>query len=736
MESHRRNFLKSALALGSGLFVPLGPAAAADSSTAPQELNDWVWISPQGEITLGLSQCEVGQGVYTGLPQVLADELDADWQQVKVKFVTDRDAYRSSAAYEPAQQFVGASMSVTLFYERMRVAGAQAREVLMRAGAARLGVRPSQCQTHDGRVLHPATGRSVGYGEIAVDAARLPLNPQPHLKAPSEFRLIGRDLHRLDTVAKVNGSAEFGIDVQVAGMLYGAVRMVPGQTGKIVGIRNEAQVKALPGVVALVLTSQWPKPTLNTVVVVADSYWTAQQAANQLDLDVDPGAAATLTSERILAQRMQALGDDKAVVACKLGDSAAVFAKQGARVISADYHTPYVTHATMEPVCATADFRAGEVEVWGPIQGQDMVREWVSRLFQVPRAKVIVNTTFLGGSFGRKYVPDFVLNAVAASKAVGRPVKVIRSREEDTRHGYYRPGVSGRFKASLGADGLPDALHARVVGQSLYGVIKADKMKAAGGWDETMVESLYDLVYDVPNLTVDATDVKQPIAVSFLRSVGSTSSVFFLESFISELAHAAGIDDYQYRRRLLAGNPLALKVLDSVADAAGWKTAPAEGVYRSMSFNVYTGRGEAFQTVVAMVVELRVHKDGSPDVRRVVCAVDCGRAINPGLIRANIEGGIGFAMTNALKSAITFADGAVQQSNFHDFPLLALAEMPEIEVVILDSDRAPQGCGEVALGPMAPALATALFQATGRRQRSMPFEFGQPREQAPALQND
>jgi len=295
MNQQRRDFLKSALALGSGLLVPLAPAVSAGAETVAQELNDWVWISPEGEITLGLSQCEVGQGVYTGLPQVLADELDADWQHVKVKFVTNREAYRNSAAYEPAQQFVGASMSATLFYERMRVAGAQAREVLMRAGAARLGVRPSQCQTRDSRVLHPATGRSVGYGEIAVDASRLPLNPKPHLKAPSDFRFIGRDLHRLDTVAKVNGSAEFGIDVRVPGMLHGAVRMVLGQTGKILGIRNETQIRALPGVVALVLTAQWPKPTLNTVVVVADSYWTAQQAANKLDLEVDPGAAAGLT---------------------------------------------------------------------------------------------------------------------------------------------------------------------------------------------------------------------------------------------------------------------------------------------------------------------------------------------------------------------------------------------------------------------------------------------------------
>lgn len=722
MKPQRRKFLKTAVAFGGGLLVPLTLptiAAAADSS-AGQELNDWIWIAPNGEVTIGLSQCEAGQGVYTGLPQVVAEELDADWKQVKVKFVTGRDAYRSSAAYEPLQQFVGASMSVTMFYDRLRQGGAQARDLLARAGAARLSVRASQCETRDGRVIHTATGRSVGYGEVAAEAAKLPVNPRPRLKQASSFKLIGKELPRLDTPAKVNGSAQFGIDVQVPDMLYGAVRIAPSFSGKVVSIRNEAQIKARPGVVALVITSQWPKPTPNTVIVVADSYWTAQQAANALDLEIDPGPAASVNSELIAKQCRDALGAEKAVIAREFGNGDAVFAQPGVRIVEADYHTPYITHATMEPMCATAHFRQGEVEVWGPIQGQDMVREWVNKLFQVPEAKVIVNTTFLGGSFGRKYVPDFVLHAVAASKAVGRPVKVIRSREQDTQHSYYRPNASGRYKAALGADGLPIALKARVVGHSLYGSIKPQKMAAAGGWDETMVEALYDLVYRVPNLKVEAIDVKQPIPVSFLRSVGSTSAVFFLESFVSEMAQAAGADDYAYRRKLLAGNTIALAVLDRAAEAAKWTRPPAPGVYRGMSFNAYTGRGEEFQSFVAMVVELRMVAN-RPKITRVVCAVDCGRAINPGLIRANIEGGIGFALTNTFKSAITFANGAVVQSNFHDYPLLTLAEMPAIDVAILASERSPQGCGELSVSPVAPAVASAMFRATGQRPRSMPF---------------
>jgi isoquinoline 1-oxidoreductase beta subunit len=344
----------------------------------------------------------------------------------------------------------------------------------------------------------------------------------------------------------------------------------------------------------------------------------------------------------------------------------------------------------------------------------------LAKAFGLSPDRVILHTAYLGGSFGRKYLPDFALHAAAASKAVGKPVKVIRSREDDIRHSYYRPGAAGRFSAVLDDSGMPAALHARISGQSLYGVIKQEKMAAAGGWDETMVESIYDLIYRVPNLLVDAVDVKQPIPLSFLRSVGSTSSVFFLESFVSELAHTAGMDDYKYRRMLLAEQPLALRVLDATAKAAQWDKTPEPGVSRGMAFNVYTGRGEGFLTYVAVVIELEVIEQ-RVRLKRAVCGVDAGHAVNPGLIKANMEGGIGFALTHAFKSELTFDKGAVQQSNFHDYPLLQLAEMPQVEVTILASDRPPQGCGEVVLGPTAPAVASALFGATGRRFRSMPL---------------
>ncbi|SDP68402.1 isoquinoline 1-oxidoreductase, beta subunit [Ralstonia sp. 25mfcol4.1] len=713
----RRGFLKVSAALAGALCIPLPALASRTVDSGPHgtnEITDWIWIESDGKITLGLSQCECGQGVYTGMPQVLADELDADWQNIAVTFVTGRDAYRTGAAYEEPQQFVGASMSATLFYQRLRIAGAQAREVLMIAAARRLQVRPGQCHTDKGRVYHGATGRSLSYGELAEEASKLPLNPTPRLKNEAAHKLIGKDLLRIDTPAKVDGSAQFGIDVKVPDMLYGALKMPPTVTGKVTGLRNAKAVMAMPGVKAVV---QAP----DAAIVVATSYWLAKKGADALELDVDPGAAKDLDSDNIMAARKAALGAPEAVVATRLGDADTVLSA-GGRIVEADYHTPYIVHATMESVNATVHVRDDAIEVWGPIQGQDFVRNALGKLYSRKPETVIVHTTFLGGSFGRKFLPDFVIHAARASAAVGKPVKVIRSREDDIRHGFYRPGVSGRFRAVLDDKGMPVAMHARMTGQSLYGVIKADRMARQGGWDETMLEAVYDCVYRVPNLKVDMIDVKQPIPVSFMRSVGSTSSVFMLESFVNEMADAARMDPYRYRRALLAHNPLALRTLDAAAKAANWDRKPPANVTRAFTFNLYTGRGEAFQTYVAMALELQ-RAGQSFAVKRVVCAVECGRAINPNLIRANIEGGIGFALTNTLNSEITFKAGVVQQSNFHDYPLLRLAEMPKIEVVIVDSDRPPQGCGEVSLGPVAPAVAHALYKATASRQRSMPMKL-------------
>ncbi|MDR5815375.1 MULTISPECIES: molybdopterin cofactor-binding domain-containing protein [unclassified Caballeronia] len=713
----RRAFLRVGFAVAGSLVLPLAwstHAEAAGETSRFHEINDWVRIDADGRTIIGLSQAEVGQGVYTGLPQVLVDEMDADWSQVSVAFVTGRDAYRISAANEMPQQFVGASMSMTMFYTRLRVAGAQVREAFLKAGAHRLGVRPTQCTTKSGRVIQLQTGRAVAYGELLDDVAKLPLDAEPRLKPESMHTLIGASLHKLDVPAKVSGRAGFGVDVVVPGMLNGAVKMAPTLNGRPVAVRNRDTVRAMPGVVEVVQAK-------DAVIVVAQSYWQAKKGCDAVDVQWDDGGTAPFDSATILAQRKAALNATGAPVATRIGDAAAYLDAPQARVVEADYHTPYVVHATLEPVNATVHVREHDIEVWGPIQGQDKVRWTLAAIFSVRAEKVIVNTTFLGGSFGRKYLPDFVIHAAVASKAVGKPVKVIRSREDDIRHGFYRPGVSARMRAALGPDGYPQAMRVRVVGQSLYWSIKRDYFEKMGGWDETMLDGLYDLGYAVPNLLVDSVNVTQPIPVSFMRSVGSTSSVFFLESFVNELAHAARIDPLVYRRTMLQHDPLAVRVLDQTAAKAGWSGKPAAGVHRGVAYCLYTGRGGAFTTYVATIVELRM-VEGRAKLERVVCGIDCGRAVNPMLIREMVEGGIGFALTNTFKSEITFKGGAVEQDNFSNYPLLYLAEMPTIEVVIVASDRPPQGCGEVALPPVAPAVADALFQATGKHLRTMPLE--------------
>ncbi|RQS19872.1 xanthine dehydrogenase family protein molybdopterin-binding subunit [Burkholderia sp. Bp8992] len=712
----RRVFLKGGVALAGSLLLPLAigdVVQAAGDGARFREINDWVRVDADGSTIIGLSQAEVGQGVYTGLPQVLADEMDADWRSVTVEFVTGRDAYRIDAANEAPQQFVGASMSATMFYTRLRIAGAQARSAFLRAGAVRLGVRDTQCVTRDGRVIHAPSGRSLSYGELVDAAAKLPHDAQPRLKPASAHTLIGRPLHKLDVPAKVDGSAIYGIDVQVPDMLVGALTMAPTLNGRPTAVKNRDALRAMPGVADVVLAK-------DAVIVVAHTYWQAKKACDAADIVWEAGSTPAFDSATILAQRKGALQAEHAVVATQIGEPMRHLAEAG-RIVEADYHTPYIVHATMEPVNATVHVRADEIEVWGPIQGQDKVRWTLSALFGVPVGKVIVNTTFLGGSFGRKYVPDFVVHAAVASKAVGRPVKVIRSREDDIRHGFYRPCASARFRAALGSDGLPVALHARVAGHSLYAAIKRDRYEKAGGWDETMLDGLYDLCYDVPNLLVDSVTVMQPIPVSFMRSVGSTSTVFFLESFVNELAHTVRADPVRYRRALLKRDPLALRVLDATAARANWFDRAPAGQSRGVAYSLYTGRGGAFSTYVATIAEVRV-TGGNVKLERIVCGIDCGRAINPLLIREMVEGGVGFALTNTFRSEITFEHGAVVQRNFADYPLLGLAGMPRIEVVIVDSDRDPQGCGEVALPPVAPAVADAIWCATGERPRAMPFD--------------
>jgi isoquinoline 1-oxidoreductase subunit beta len=726
----RRFVLTGAALTTASLLVPIAGSRAADS----YEITDWIVIAPSGDVTLGLSQPEVGQGSYTALPQILADELDADWERVKVRFVTGKVAYKIAFRQEPPAQKEGASMSTTALYERLRTAGAAARDVLTRAAAQAWNVDAAQCRTENGFVIN-ARGEKLSYGQLAAAAAKLPLNPTPPLKERSRFQLIGKPVPRLDTPAKCNGSATFGIDVVVPGMLNAAIKTARSFSGQVTAIKNEADILKMPGVRAVVQLAalaianedagaQHPRlpnaPRHNAVCVVADQFWQAQRALDALDVVFDGGTAGDLSTAKIDAMLDAALNAEHGVTALVRGQPREILRERAAAVIERRFVLPHIAHAPLEPVNATASYKDGAVEVWGPIQSVTACQEAVAHAVGCAAEDVRVNVTFLGGSFGRKIVPDYVLQAVQASKAVGRPVKLIRSREEDMQHDVYRPNAGGRLRAVVDERGYPLAVHARVAGQSLFGAVRKSWLDQTpeGAWDESMVDGIYNQSYRVPHFLVETVDTPLPIPVYFMRSVGSTAAVFFWESFISDLAQRANIDQYAYRRNLLADDPLALRVLDAAAQASGWGTTP--NTLRGIAYNCYIGRGGRFKTYVAEVVELaRVGERFT--VKRIFCAVDPGLVVNPNTLKAQIEGGIGFALTNTLKSRITFSNGGTDQSNFFDYQLLRIDEMPEIVPIVLSSDRPPQGFGEVVLAPVAPALAQALLHATGRRLDVMPF---------------
>jgi isoquinoline 1-oxidoreductase beta subunit len=735
----RRFLLTGATLTAASLLVPVAmrPArAAAAKDAADFEITDWIIIASSGEITLGLSQPEVGQGSYTVLPQILADELDADWSRVKVRFMTGRPAYKIAFRQEAPVQKEGASMSTTVLYERLRTAGAAARDVLVRAAAQQWSIDVAQCRTEKGIVIN-TRGETLTYAELAPAAAKLPLSAAPPLKDAGKFQLIGKPVARLDTHAKCNGSAIFGIDVTVPGMLNAAIRTARSFTGQVVAIKNEADILAMSGVRAVVkipvvavanedagfkLADGARSDHYNAVCVVADHFWQARRAIDALDVEFDAGTDGDLSTAKIDAMLDAALNADKGVTALIEGRPREILQEHAASVIERRFVLPHIAHAPMEPVNATASYKDGAVEVWGPIQAVAACQEAIAHAVGCAADDVKVNVTFLGGSFGRKIVPDYVVQAVHASKAVGRPVKLIRSREEDMQHDVYRPNAGGRVRAVVDAAGYPLAIHARVAGQSLFGATRKSWLEHTpeGVWDESMVDGIYNQSYRLPNFLVETIDTPLPVPVYFMRSVGSTAAVFFWESFISELAQRAKVDQYAYRRHLLADDPLALRVLDTVARVCRWDSAAAPDSFRGISYNCYIGRGARFKTYVAEVVELERVADRFA-IRRIYCAVDPGLVVNPNTLKAQIEGGIGFALTNMLKSRITFSNGGADQSNFFDYNLLRMDEMPEIVSIILPSDRPPQGFGEVVLAPVAPAVAQALLHATGRLLDVMPF---------------
>jgi isoquinoline 1-oxidoreductase subunit beta len=712
MNSHiakvdRRSFLKASAAGATGLvigfYLPGGieALAAAPAAAAPIALNAWIHVGTNDLVTIYIDKSEMGQGISTALCQLAAEELECDWRKVRIEFAPAAKVY-----YNPAfgMQGTGGSSSTRSSWTPMREAGAKAREMLVAAAAQRWSVPAPQCRAENGMVVHAASKRRLSYGRLATAAAKLPAPQKVQLKNPSEFRVIGKSLKRLDTPFKVNGEAHFGIDTRRPGMLYASVTRCPVFGGKVASF-DATKAKAMRGVKNVVQIS-------SGVAVVADNTWTAMQGRRALTIQWDEGPHANNSSasiSKLFAERAAEGG----VVARKDGDAASALSG-AAKMIEAVYEAPYQAHATMEPMNCTADVRPDGVELWVPTQFQTMTQNTAAQLAGVKPEQVKVHTTYLGGGFGRRSELDFAADAVEISKAIGAPVKVTWTREDDTQHDEYRPASYVRLQAGFDSAGKPVAFTARVACSSIMARRFPSRMK--NGLDPTSVESLANLPYAIPNIQVYYNETEPGIPVGFWRSVGASQNGFFSESFVDEMAHAAGKDPYEFRRALLSKSPRHIGVLDRAAQKAGWGKPLPAGRFRGIA--VLT----AFESYAAQVVEISVDRSaGSVKVHRVVAAVDCGRVVNPSIVVAQTQSAIAYGLTAALKGAITIDHGRVQQANFNTYDMLRIPEMPAIETYIVTSEASPTGTGELSVPPLAPALCNAVFAATGKRIRHLPI---------------
>jgi len=708
----RREFVETSAGLM--LAFSLGPraGAAAHPADAPFSPNAWLRIGTDGIVTLTVDKSEMGQGSQTGLAQILADELEADWSKVRLGPVPENPAGWSR------RMSTGGSTAIHGSWDLLRKAGATAREMLITAAAGVWDVDRPSCRAEQGAVIHAPTKRRLSYGKLAARAATLSVPQDVPLKDPKDFRLIGTRAARLDTPAKVDGGAIYGIDVTVPGLLVASIERCP-VFGGTVRRYDAAKAKGMPGVRAVVelepspwtgKDGTWGVGCAAGVAVVADTYWHAFQGRKALEIEWNEAEAASLGSDGIRAELVR-LADQPGVEAKKVGDPAAALAGAAQRV-EAGYEVPFLHHATMEPMNCTAHVRADSCDVWVPTQNQTRAQEVAAEVAGLPKEKVRIHTTFLGGGFGRRLESDFVSEAVRVSKAVGAPVKVIWTREDDTQHGFYRPASYNRFVAGLDAAGNPVAWTHRVVGTPIR--LKFGPLPK--GLDGSLVDGAEDLPYVIPNLLVDqvAADFL-PIPRGFWRSVGISHNAFVTESFLDEVATAAKRDPYELRRALLKDKPRHLRTLELVAEKAGWGTPLPAGRGRGIAF------AEWQPTVCAQVAEVSVGADGAVHVHRVVCAVDCGPAVNVGQIEAQIQGGIVYGLTAALYGEITIERGRVKQGNFTDYPMMHIHEMPVVEVHVVPSTEKQGGIGEPSVGPIAPAVCNAIFAATGKRIRKLPI---------------
>jgi isoquinoline 1-oxidoreductase beta subunit len=699
---NRRSFLKTSAAGTAGLLIgfyfPGEMETVAAATGAPVVLNAWIHVGTDDLVTILIDKSEMGQSILTGLAMIAADELDCDWKKVRTEFAPAGKVY-----FNPrfGAQGTGGSSGTPTSWDPLRKASATARTLLLEAAAQKWGVASSECSAENSTILHAATKRRLTYGSLAEAAAKLPVPQNLALKTPDQYRLIGKPTKRLDTPQKVNGSAQYGIDVRLPGMLYAVVARCPVFAGKVASF-DAVKAKAIPGVKDVIQIS-------SGVAVIADNTWTAMQGRRALDVQWDEGPNAKLTSAAISKQLADAAAQP-GPVARKEGDVNAGLASAATKV-EIDYEVPFLAHATMEPQNCTAHVRTDRCDVWAPTQAQTSSQATAARITGLGTDSVFIHTTFLGGGFGRRFEADFIGEAVEVSKAMNAPVKVTWSREDDMQHDYYRMVSHARCTAGLDADGWPVVWSSRVSSPSLlarFGPLKDN-------FDHRSVESLDSVPYAIPNILVDYQLVNTSVPIGFWRSVGASQNGFFLESFIDEIATAGKKDPYELRRRLLSKSPRHLAVLETAAQNAGWGKPLPAGRFRGIALV------SSYDGYVAQVIEISVNRqERTLKVHRVVCALDCGRIVNPSSIDAQARSSIVYGLTAALYSAITIDRGRVQQNNFNDYKMLRCDEMPDVEVHIIPSELPPTGAGEFVVPPVAPALCNAIFAATGRRVRRLP----------------
>ena len=704
----RRALLKGSLAVGAGLTIgfqlPVGRGRAPLAQPAPGVFapNQWLSIDRDGLVTVTNSVPEMGQGSLTTTTIIIADELDADWNKIRVN-QAPADPKRYANPITGSQSY-GGSRGVRDHMEMWRKSAAAAREMLKQAAANEWGVNVDSVDTEPGVVVHRATGRKLAYGQLVDRAQALPVPQNPTLKTPDKFRYIGKNLHRLDTPDKVTGRGIYGMDVQVPGMLVASIERPPVVSGGKVQSFDATAAKAIPGVKHVVQVT-------NGIAVVADRFSAAVAGRRALKVTWDLGPMAQVSSAQISAEYV-ALSKQSGQVARKDGDAEQALGG-GGRTLEAAYEVPFLEHACMEPMNATAQVMPDACVVWAPTQNPGGSQATAAKITGLPIDKVTVNTTLLGGGFGRRGEIDFIVDAVETAKAVGVPVKLMWTREDDIQHGFYRPATYNVFRAALDGSGMPTAWSHRIVGPGI--LAQKGRMPANTTVDPAAVAGARDLPYDIPNLQVEWLNKDFGVPLGFWRSVGSSQNAFITESFIDELAHLAGKDPFEYRRALLGKSPRHTAVLELAAAQANWGSPVPAGRGRGIAVAFSYG------SYAAHVIEASVAPDGAVRVHRVVCAIDCGIAVNPDQVKAQMEGGAVYALTAALYGQITVDKGSVQQSNFHNYPMMRINEMPVIETHILDSGAAPGGLGEPGVPPVAPALCNAIFALTGKRIRTLPI---------------